>query len=218
MMNQLPYIDLSWVASLEPAVTFIAYTVYRRKLGDKLWTRLVRLSDRNNPHYNDYNAQSGITYEYTVTVAKSSDNGEEIESAQAAPMTAILWCRSIFIHDVYAPNYYVELKPISSSVNTVQVQAYLQPRNTQSPVMHIGQVESRTLAMQTTREWATDNDRYAALAVLFTRQRTAGSTLLARGWRFGGMFCQMADLPRNDLPVVFDIQVTLMEVTHTEAV
>ena len=218
MMNILPYIDLSWDASEEPAVTFIRYNVYRRPFGVASWTRIAIQSDRNRPHFDDYNAWSGVDYQYTVTVVKSSDNGEEIEGDYSNIVSAQLFCRSIFLHDIYAPQFYVELLPASSSVTVSQEQVYLQARNRQAPTLHIGALEQRTLDVSTTRDWETDNDRYKALALLMQRQRTNGAKLLARGWRFGGMFCQVASIPRNDSPVVYGLQVSLLEVTHSEAV
>ncbi|MGM0882594.1 MAG: hypothetical protein ACQEXQ_16325 [Bacillota bacterium] len=52
--------------------------IYRRKLGDTAWTRIVANIPANTP-YNDYAAASGVTYEYKVT-AKGS-NGTTVDSA-----------------------------------------------------------------------------------------------------------------------------------------
>lgn len=216
-MNPLPNITLDWDESAEPYETFVRYQVYRRTSADDDWTKIARINDRGLTTYSDYRAKSGVTYEYTVTIVKTSDSSEEVESAKADSVFASLTCRSTFIHVVGNPGQYVEHFPVASSYEPKQEQAFLQPRDLPAPVMHVGQQYWRELQFDITREWATDSDRWQRLEDLYAAQ-LSGNILMIRGYRVPGLFVQMVRLPRKDSAVTFGATVSLIEANYPESV
>jgi hypothetical protein len=217
--DPLPGAYLTWDESSEPLSSFLRYQVYRRVAGETTWNALSdgRITDRSLTAYLDYAVESGVLYEYDVT-QWSDSSGEELESDHTVGVQGTLIIRDLFIHDASVPDYYAQLHVQQQTIDVAQDIAYLQPWAHQSPTAHVGNVQTRTLDVPLTGQWgysqsSLSDDAYRALLTLVTRQRTEGSSLIARQGRDVFLYCVIdSGLNRQDSPMQFGQRLKLREV------
>lgn len=82
-------IRLDWDRSSLGAA-FVAYVIYRRRVGETEWSAIgIRKPEVNN-FFNDWYAGQGVPYEYRVTVVKLITNEPDVESPDSDIVSAIL--------------------------------------------------------------------------------------------------------------------------------
>lgn len=216
-MNPLPQLYVQWEPSAADPAVFLRYQVYRRQVGGN-YTKIARIPDQALNFYQDFNTPSGVEMEYNLTQVIAADTGEELESAFVTPVAGTVTARSLFIHDVRNPEFYVELGPLQTTVKPHQDQGWVQPRNRATPTMHIGRAGWRTIEVSILRQWDVDKETWERLEELWDRQRTHGAILCARGYRLPRAFCQLTDIPRSDRPIVFNASISFTEAHFEEDV
>ena len=75
------HVELTWVPAFDSRVE--GYRIYRRILGESQWELIGDEPGRSSTSFSDYNAEPGVTYEYTITAV--SESGAESE-----------YCESVF--------------------------------------------------------------------------------------------------------------------------
>lgn len=216
-MNALPNIYLTWDPSVEPLDTFLRYQVYRRIAGASEWSKLARITDRGVAFYVDYTAGSALTYQYAVTQVRDVA-GEEVESAFPTPVEAALVIRSVFIHDVSAPENYVELAGHAMSTGISQEIVYKQVWSRRLPTAHVGNALQESYDIEAAEGWDESAEVWRALRNLIDRQRTTGAVLMARQYRDVRLFGVIESPSRMDDVVLFRTKLRFRERHYTEEV
>ena len=193
--DPLPGISIGWTQTELAAGAFLRYEVWRRVTGTTAWTKIQRVNNAIQLNYVDYTAVDGVLYDYGVTQVEDV-GGQEVSSVMPTPAQASIAVNNLFLHDVQSPGNYVELWPQMLQGQADQDVLYVQPRNSDDPVPHIG----RTLTQQDT--WRcivpkTDREMWPGLLTLQQRQRDDGSTLVARTANGYFMYCTIAKLQRD---------------------
>jgi hypothetical protein len=216
--DPLPGLYLTWDESSEPLASFLRYQVYRRELGETDWTALDdgRITDRSLTSYQDFAVAGGVTYEYAVT-QWSDSSGEELESDFPTAVQASLTIHDLFIHDITSPGNYAQVHVQQQSIDTAQDIQYLQTWEKQAPTAHVGNQKARSLDVPLLGQWLADGsslnrDLYRALDSLIDRQRTEGSSMLARQGRDVFLYCVIDGFSREDSPMQFNQRLRLREV------
>lgn len=215
-MNPIPYIELNFDESAEALASFLRYQVYRREEGETDWVKLARINDSGLTTYQDFTAQSGVTYEYDVTVVAAADNGEEVESAHTDGVTGTLVIRSAFIHPIGFPEEYTEIRGQAAAVAPIQDAQPVQVWGRAAPTVHIGSALSEVIRITATRGWEDEQDAWLALRALLDRQ-AAGAMLCLRTYR-GRWFGYLRSIPRADETLLWSVDLEFVELHYEEAV
>lgn len=221
-MDTLPGISFSWTASVESPDNFLRYHVYRRELGETDWELRKVLTTQDYPTYEDYEVESGVTYEYTVT-QWSDSTGEEIESDYATEVQLSITFSHMFLHDRYSPDYYAGMFISSQRISgPKQDVKWLQPYNLSKAIAHIGNQLYHEYSVSLEGQWDHDNgglsrEQYDALVALIGRQKSAGSVLVARQHSIGLLICQIdaSGLDRQDRERGFSQTLRMREANAT---
>lgn len=89
------FVQITWTNALKD-LNFLAWRVYRRKVTELAWTMLVETSDDEPLYlYQDWLAESGETYEYTVvqlaTRFGTPAEGDYVPSDPVTPISSHYW-------------------------------------------------------------------------------------------------------------------------------
>lgn len=217
--DALPHNYLTWTESAVSLSYFLRYNIYRRESGTTAWVRLKVISDRALTFYQDYTAESDVLYEYAVTQVQSI-NGEEIESDFPTPVTVTLVLLNVFLHDVAAPEHYVQVKARALDVTPEQDIAYVIPWGRNKPTAHIGNKLTSVLSLDVYRDWETElDDVWEELQNLQARQRENGAVICARQRLKVRHFTQIESIERGHrVGQLTRITIRLREVNYDEEV
>lgn len=220
--DPLPRAYLTWDESEEALDSFLRYQVYRRVSGEEEWSKRARINDRSITFWEDVLAHSGVDYEYAVTQVIDV-SGEEIESAFPSAVGGSLTINDVFIHDVRAPEHYVQLYIPQLQLEWNQGVGFVQPWSRSSPTAHVGQVLTRTLQLVLGGSWefsdpADGPEQWRALENLLRRQRDYGSALMVRNYRDIAVIGVLAGLSRSDSPITMQERMTFRETYYREEV
>ncbi len=214
----LPHAYLTWTESAVALATFLRYQVYRRVQGDTSWTKIARITDRSITSFQDYNiGGESETYEYAVTQVQDV-SGEEVESAFPTAVSATVTIDSVFLGDVAAPDYYVEIIGDAQRVASQPQLAYVQPWSRTSPTAHVGPALGQGIEVVWRTSWEDRANCWRTLLTLLERQKDNGSVFMVRHGRDVRSFCVIEGLERGDEFVAYDGRVTLREVHYREEV
>jgi len=215
----LPRAYLTWDASAEDPDEWQYWSVYRQRLGDSsTLIRLAVIRQMDILFYEDYTVESGVTYQWFLS--QTIDNGSDlVESDLAGPAQAVVVCDSIFLHDVEAPQYYVEIAASALQERNPRAVSFLRARAAEAEVGFAGPFKGQIVDLQWRDAWE-DDDVYAAALVLLERMVDEGAVMMLRHELVPGMFCvfQENGLGRTAAPVLHGPVVSLRKVRHEEAV
>lgn len=193
--DQLPGISVGWSATELAAGAFLRYEVWRRVTGTTPWTKIARVNNASQLSYSDYSAIDSVLYDYGVTQVED-DSGDEMSSDMPTPAQTSVTLRSLFLHDVFAPGYYVQMRADIGQFTPSQDIQFVQPRNSDDPVAHVGHALSQAQSWRVVHP-VTDTSIWDALQVLQERQRDQKSTFLLRGATGLSMYCAIAGLTQD---------------------
>lgn len=83
-------IQLNWDGSTLTDEDFSHYRIYRREMGDELYTVLVDIANKTTVEYSDETAGQTIVYEYIITQYKIITGDAPLESEPSETVTATL--------------------------------------------------------------------------------------------------------------------------------
>lgn len=217
--SPLPRVYLSWAQSAESLDAFLRYQVYRRiqDSGDD-WSKRARITDRSITFWSDELCASRVTYEYIATQVIDVA-GEEVESDEPSAVSGTVVIRSVFIHDVRAPEEYIEyLSTAQEEALTPQV-AFVQPYSSRTPIAHAGPAEARQFRLGTTVTWEDDGQLWEDIKALVRRQYTHGAVFMLRQLRFSAFVAWSAAVSMRDRPpALYEAPVVLRETYYREEV
>lgn len=193
--DPLPGISVAWTATELAPGAFLRYEVWRRVTGTTAWTKLARVTNAAQLGYADYKAVDGVLYDYGVTQVEDV-GGQEVSSVMSTPAQASITVNNLFVHDVTSAGNYVELWPQMLQGQADQAVLYVQPRNTNDPVPHVGHALTQKATWRCVVP-KTDTEMWPGLLSLQQRQRDDGSTLVVRGANGYFMYCTIAQLQRD---------------------
>lgn len=218
----LPRMYITWDESSEDLDTFLRYQVYRRVVGETDWSKRARINDRGITFWDDTVAHSGVDYEYVVTQVIDV-SGEEIESDYPSPVGGTVNIQSVFIHDVRAPENYVQMSGASQEVQTNQPISYVQPWSRRVPTAHVGHVLNHTYTFSMIGVWdeedsSINKETWRALETLIDRQHEFGSVLMVRQAHDIAYFGVIESLRRSEAPILTTQPITFRETYYREDV
>lgn len=191
--RELPGVRVRWTrVTPGGSETFVEYDVLRRIAGEANYTRIGIVSAVATVEFDDYTVMPGTAYQYAVTWTAYSGGSTLVSAPQAvAPAIRPLW-DSLFVHDVSNVAYFVRLDTWQVTEVIGQDVEFMQLAGRQGATAQIGERQGKHWRIPAQERPL--NERMGSvwedLVTLITRQRTAGSTLLARyGAINSGMFC-----------------------------
>jgi len=179
---------VTWDESLESVDDFLRYQLWRRVQGETEWSKRARITNRGITFWDDTIAHSSTVYEYGVTQVIDV-SGEEIESEMSGVVSAELTIVDIFLHDVFAPENYVQVQTPTHTRAVTQPITFVQPWSRRAPTAHISHVISSTYKFGTNDVW--NEEQWLGLLNLMDRQHESGAVLMVRQDHDIAMFGQM---------------------------
>jgi len=217
-VDTTPRILLSWDESATAVADFLRYQIFRKRLGAATYDKLARINSKTKTTYEDFNAVSGITYEYVVTQVEAQNTGEEVESEPPTPATAKHLFQGTFLHDLATPGFSTELRTRGEVRFRVNQDITLSDIwSKAAPIAHIGKRFNRSVSVPCS--WVHGENSWEELEALALRQKNNASTLVFRD-RYGQkIFCIITGLRRGDGRVsLLSYAVALQEIDLTEYV
>lgn len=214
----LPRINVTWDASAEDPAVFQYWSVYRQRLDEPdTLVRLAVIRQMDVLFYESYTVESGQTYQWYLT--QTIDNGSDlIESDFAGPVQASVTCRSVFLHDVAAPQHYVELQATAIGQSHPRDVSFLRARSSEADVAFVGTLKGQAVSVGWKDTWL-DDEEYEAALLLLDRMVDNGSTMMLRHMTVPGMFCVIAnDLGRSIASTTHEPTLAVRRVKYEEAV
>lgn len=218
----LPRVYITWDESAEDLNIFLRYQVYRRILGDTVWSKRARINDRGITFWDDTLPHSGVTYEYIVTQIIDV-SGEEVESEDSEVVSGLVHILDVFIHDVRAPENYAQFWSPTQDVQIYQPIAYVQPWSRRVPTAHVGHVLSKTYTFSVMGTWNDDvsaigKDQWRALFNLIDRQHEVGSIMMVRQDHDVAYFGVIDGSRRSEQNIMISEQIAFKETYYREEV